>query len=534
MTGAAAKRGQRFAFVFPPWVGHISPSLPIARRLSELGHEVVYISFNDLREKAEGTGARFFSVADVEPELFAGRGGDFPSMLSALKEECGIRDLGSAAAMWMLRNVMIERQLPGLLRTLRELKPTALVHCPLCSPEASYAAKVLDTPCIALNTFAGAGGLAGAVQSCFKDEKISWAGLDREMRAFGPNLAAVDQLRTKYGLEVTPGMGALPGYLSTLADATLTLTTTSEDLQDPMHPDLATAYAAAGARFVAVGPLLDLPGTWRAHGVASGDLAVEMEPDDIVARVHAARAAGRPVALVSMGTVVTGNMPTFGWQGRTKDEQGKPRGLTGRELCHAAWSGAFDAFGTNHPGEGPLLIVALGPQPDALDGLSVPPNALCVPSLPQVDILRAGVDVFLTHGGQNSFTEALSCATPLVVCPGFADQVVNAAKAVNLGVGLKVDRPFPEPGEEEAAAAVYRANVCEALRTVSVGPEFKRAAAMCAEGLQKNYAGVEYTVEFILSVGQRSATLEESLATPVVKFNSIPAVSGVAAAFSGA
>ena len=35
--------------------------------------------------------------------------------------------------------------------------------------------------------------------------------------------------------------------------------------------------------------------------------------------------------------------------------------------------------------------------------------------LRQVDLLRLGVDVFLTHGGQNSFMEALSTGVPMVV-----------------------------------------------------------------------------------------------------------------------
>ena len=40
---------------------------------------------------------------------------------------------------------------------------------------------------------------------------------------------------------------------------------------------------------------------------------------------------------------------------------------------------------------------------------------------------------------------------------------MNAHKAVDLGVGLKVERPFPEEGREEAAAAKYRADVAVTL-----------------------------------------------------------------------
>ena len=49
--------------------------------------------------------------------------------------------------------------------------------------------------------------------------------------------------------------------------------------------------------------------------------------------------------------------------------------------------------------------------------------------------------VFVTHGGQNSFMESMFVGTPLVVCPGFADQPANGAKAQAMKVGLCVDRP---------------------------------------------------------------------------------------------
>ena len=107
-------------------------------------------------------------------------------------------------------------------------------------------------------------------------------------------------------------------------------------------------------------------------------------------------------------------------------------GLTGKQLCQSAWNAAFDAFGLWGDAEDstvPLLVVAIGSQPDALDEVQVPKNAKCYPYLPQVEILKAKVDLFLTHGGQNSFMESLMAETPVVVCPGFADQIVNAMKA---------------------------------------------------------------------------------------------------------
>jgi len=220
-----------------------------------------------------------------------------------------------------------------------------------------------------------------------------------------------------------------------------------------------------------------------------------------------------------MGTVITGDSPEWGWEGRgEKSSDGTVCGLTGSELCRAAWAGTFEAFGADAADEGALLVIALGPQSEALGELTVPPNAICMPTVPQVDLLKAGVDLFLTHGGQNSFMEALSNAVPVVVCPGFGDQPVNAAKAVKLGVGLKVDRPVPELGQEAEAAARYRAEVTAALREVHSAPGFKAAAARCADGLH-HAGGVPRAVEIVLAaaaaggVSERQAAVKAAVTT---------------------
>merc|ERR1719277_1777681 len=170
------------------------------------------------------------------------------------------------------------------------------------------------------------------------------------------------------------------------------------------------------------------------------------------------------------------------WDRRpTSPHNSAPRGLTNGELCRAVWHGAFEAFGAAESAAGPLIVLSAGPHPASLEGLEVPPNAICRKSVPQADVLSAGVDVFLTHGGQNSFMEALSNATPLVVCPGDFDQPINARKAVAIGVGLKVDRPDPDQGSQQAASAQYSEDVCQALRTVVAEPAFKAEASRAAE-----------------------------------------------------
>ena len=248
--------------------------------------------------------------------------------------------------------------------------------------------------------------------------------------------------------------------------------------------------------------MLDKPGAKRATGVRldaslhkdKEDTSSEQDPVELV---RDARKAGRKVVLASLGTMVTGDNKQLGWRARPVVD-GEPRGLRGKELCQAAWAGVFDAFGSDSSAA-PLILVALGPQPDALDEMTVPPNAFCAPSLPQVDILRAGVDVFLQHGGQNSFMEALSTSVPMVVCPGFGDQFENAAKAESLGVGLKVDRPMDPVDKAASQALAYREAAAASLRKVLSEPSYKDRALECARKLEAA-GGVPRATELLLKL----------------------------------
>merc|ERR1711933_22946 len=138
----------------------------------------------------------------------------------------------------------------------------------------------------------------------------------------------------------------------------------------PMASPLKQSYQKNGVLFEAVGPLLDVEGSCRAAAhkfhkegstaVASTDVDRKdgSSTAQIMTAVRAAHAASRPVVLVSMGTVITGDS-SVGWDGRDPSTDGVQRGLSGRELCQSAWGGAFDAFGRSKPEEGVLLLLAL-------------------------------------------------------------------------------------------------------------------------------------------------------------------------------
>ncbi|NP_001310094.1 uncharacterized UDP-glucosyltransferase YjiC-like [Tetranychus urticae] len=49
------------------------------------------------------------------------------------------------------------------------------------------------------------------------------------------------------------------------------------------------------------------------------------------------------------------------------------------------------------------------------------------------------IDLFITHGGSNSLIEGLTVGKPLIVIPQFGDQLDNAQRIVDLGLGVRIN-----------------------------------------------------------------------------------------------
>ena len=85
-------------------------------------------------------------------------------------------------------------------------------------------------------------------------------------------------------------------------------------------------------------------------------------------------------------------------------------------------------------GENVDVIISVGQKFNVGKLKDVPFNVHIYKSVPQPEVLKAA-DVFVTHGGMNSVSEALVCGTPMVVIPFVSDQPVNARCIEKLGVG---------------------------------------------------------------------------------------------------
>jgi MGT family glycosyltransferase len=103
-------------------------------------------------------------------------------------------------------------------------------------------------------------------------------------------------------------------------------------------------------------------------------------------------------------------------------------------------------------------IVSLGPRADEID---LAENMWGEGRVPQTSIIPI-VDLVITHGGNNTTTEALHFGKPMVVLPLFWDQYDNAQRMQELGLGVRVDTYAFE--DEELYAALERLLGDAALR----------------------------------------------------------------------
>jgi MGT family glycosyltransferase len=81
------------------------------------------------------------------------------------------------------------------------------------------------------------------------------------------------------------------------------------------------------------------------------------------------------------------------------------------------------------------FIVSKGPQADQI---TLPANMVGAQMLPQTKVIPQ-VDLVISHGGNNTTTEALHFGKPLVVLPLFWDQYENAQRVDELGFGVRLD-----------------------------------------------------------------------------------------------
>ncbi|XP_053214504.1 macrolide glycosyltransferase-like [Panonychus citri] len=105
------------------------------------------------------------------------------------------------------------------------------------------------------------------------------------------------------------------------------------------------------------------------------------------------------------------------------------------------------------------FIISKGPYHDQID---LPDNCWGEKYVNQIAILPH-CDLVITHGGNNTLTESLYFGKPIIVMPLFFDQLDNAQRIKEKGVGLRIDTYHFE--ESELLEAIEKLLVDQPLKT---------------------------------------------------------------------
>ncbi|MEB3370813.1 macrolide family glycosyltransferase [Saccharopolyspora mangrovi] len=89
-------------------------------------------------------------------------------------------------------------------------------------------------------------------------------------------------------------------------------------------------------------------------------------------------------------------------------------------------------------GSGWQVAMSVGSRIDIADLGEVPANFDVRRSFPQPAVLRRAA-AFVSHAGMNSTMESVHAGVPLVAVPQMPEQAANAARAEELGLGVKLD-----------------------------------------------------------------------------------------------
>jgi MGT family glycosyltransferase len=128
------------------------------------------------------------------------------------------------------------------------------------------------------------------------------------------------------------------------------------------------------------------------------------------------------------------------------------------------------------------VIVSLGPRADEL---RLADNMTGAATLPQTTLIPQ-VDLVITHGGNNTVTEAMHFGKPMVLLPLFWDQYDNAQRVHELGFGVRLPTYAFADGQLTGAVDRLLADGLLRARMASIG-----AGIRARDGLRKGAEIIE-------------------------------------------
>jgi MGT family glycosyltransferase len=115
------------------------------------------------------------------------------------------------------------------------------------------------------------------------------------------------------------------------------------------------------------------------------------------------------------------------------------------------------------------FIVSMGPQAARI---TLADNMVGEQTLPQTTVIPQ-VDLVITHGGNNTTTEALHFGKPMVLLPLFWDQYDNAQRMDELGFGVRLATYEFTPGELSGAIEKLLADTDLRARLDAIGARIR-------------------------------------------------------------
>ncbi|HFK1712452.1 MULTISPECIES: macrolide family glycosyltransferase [Bacillus cereus group] len=133
------------------------------------------------------------------------------------------------------------------------------------------------------------------------------------------------------------------------------------------------------------------------------------------------------------------------------------------------------------------VVLVVGKKINISQFENIPKNFKLYNYVPQLEVLQHA-DVFVTHGGMNSSSEALYYGVPLVVIPVTGDQPFVAKRLTEVGAGIRLNR-------NELTSELLRETVKKVMEDVT----FKENSRKVGESL-RNAGGYQRAVEEIFKL----------------------------------
>ncbi len=423
----------RILFTTVPLAGHLRPGLPIASALVDAGHEVAWYTSPEYAPLVTRVGAEVRPMAAEltidQASIDASRDGGKPG-LATLKRDI-LNVFIAPIPRWVEEiDAILDDFAPDVV-----VADAAFMAGPLAAERRGLPSVVFNVSPLNVSSVDTAPFGTGLMPSSsplgrLRNRTLNWA-----IRGvvFAECQRAAEQVRARLGLP--PIEGYFMDWGTVIADRWLC----------PSVPAFEYPRSDLPENVEFVGPFLPAgvdewtPPAWW---------------DDVLA----ARAAGRPVVLVTQGTVATDPrnliIPAV-------------EGLTGSDALVVATTVGFDADEVFPPADRPA-------------------NLRLTPFVPFTELLPL-TDAVVTNGGYGGVQLALAHGVPLVVAGTTEDKTEVSARVTWSGVGVALKTDTPTAGEVRQGVGTvlgdpgYRARAQELRAAYAAFPGAARAAEAVLE-----------------------------------------------------